>query len=349
MVITQEKLQNNILVLGYVGNNIHFMPIYDTLLINSYWSAIYEMPKVAEWAAIDLRHPIRSYIQFVKNLSFINKIVRKHSVNRLYFGDLNNLSCKYGSFYFNKKGIEICFYEEGTSHYRFIKHKLFSGPDWIARIIAILYDLFLFLPVGKFRFGHWNFVEDLPIVKIPYTVRYSLVPQYSESYDYQLINAGVLSEKTLELINRECAKLSGSQVLFLEQPIYELAAESEGIFLSLIEQCFLQMRNQTIVIKYHPREKKTIRNQIEDILNKHDIDFCIIGNDINIPAEIYLSHCHFSKMITFFSSTTMYNGYLYEKIKIDFLLTEFADACKKNNIELGPELIGMLEYYTKQN
>ena len=52
-----------------------------------------------------------------------------------------------------------------------------------------------------------------------------------------------------------------------------------------------------IIIKYHPRETKEVRNKIEGVFKDAGIDFKVISKDINLPVELYLQAVKFKEVI----------------------------------------------------
>lgn len=83
---------------------------------------IYHFDDLENWALITLHSPFKSIFRIKDNYKFLVKIIKKHSVKSIYLGDINNFSCKFSSFIFSRKKIEIVFYEEGSSHYCYQKH-----------------------------------------------------------------------------------------------------------------------------------------------------------------------------------------------------------------------------------
>ena len=55
-IINQEKLTDNVMLCGYVGENKHFLDTYRLTIIPSMWMESVLMPDVAGSAAIEKRH-----------------------------------------------------------------------------------------------------------------------------------------------------------------------------------------------------------------------------------------------------------------------------------------------------
>ena len=87
--------------------------------------------------------------------------------------------------------------------------------------------------------------------------------------------------------------------------------------------------NNTIVhIKFHPREKEHIRKRLLTDLARSNINYIILGNEVNIPVEYYLQYIHYEKVVMFLSSTSFYNGYLFPKVKFVSILKDYYNNCK---------------------
>ena len=87
--------------------------------------------------------------------------------------------------------------------------------------------------------------------------------------------------------------------------------------------------NNTIIhIKFHPREKEHIRKRLLTDLARSNINYIILGNEVNIPVEYYLQYIHYEKVVMFLSSTSFYNGYLFPKVKFVSILKDYYNNCK---------------------
>ena len=116
-IIRQESLQDNVMLYGYVDDNIHFLDIYDLTTIDELWNKKVAFPQVARWAIISRHHLWRDCKRTLRNFRLLGKIIKKHDVDTLYIGDMWNNSCQLSAMAFHRKGLKICFYEEGNGHY----------------------------------------------------------------------------------------------------------------------------------------------------------------------------------------------------------------------------------------
>ena len=55
LIASQEGLKESVLIEGYVGNNKHFLEIYDMLKVASLWGKTYIMPELPQWDGLVIR------------------------------------------------------------------------------------------------------------------------------------------------------------------------------------------------------------------------------------------------------------------------------------------------------
>jgi hypothetical protein len=133
-----------------------------------------------------------------------------------------------------------------------------------------------------------------------------------------------------KLLNSELIQTNKNRILLLTTPFYINGIDDNAVpyiktiidFVKSID-CIT-----TLYIKFHPREKKEVCNEILDKLDLEEIEYVQLGNTYNIPVEYYLQFIHFDKIIMFFCSTYFYNGYLFPKTQFVSLLKDFYENCK---------------------
>lgn len=332
-IINMEKLSDNIMLYGYVGDNPQFLKIYDLTCINEYWARKIQMVNVAQWASLSKRFFPRDLIRIYINYRVISRIISCFNVHRLFLGDMNNLSCKFSDLVFKKHNLEIVFFEEGTNHYAFRErfNQTKKSKSYIKLFCKFL-DAFYFRPLYHIDFAKNIFIEDLRFEELYIDMRYSIVPYYKESFDKQIVVSNLLSKRLQKYLNEEFQHfVLDKGILFMTNPAYELfVSMDDTIYLQVIRKYLSSIPNDTIVyVKLHPRETGQYRkNVLRAIGSSHK--YYLLGEEFNIPVEYYLQTFSFVELVTFFSSTCMYNGYLYPKLKITSLLQYFLRQCKEN-------------------
>ena len=328
-----EELSDNIMLYGYVGDNSHFLKIYDLTCIDEYWSRKIQMVNVAQWASLSKRFFFRDLIRIYINYRIISRTISYFNVHRLFLGDMNNLSCKFSDLVFKKQNFEIAFFEEGTNHYAFRdrcnptkKSKCFG--EFFCKILDALY----FRPLYHVNFAKYIFIKDLRFEELHIDTRYSIVPFYKEPFDKQIIVSNIISKRLHKCLNEELPHFVHNKcILLMTTPAYELfVSMDDTIYLHVIKAYLSTIANDTMVyVKLHPRETGQYKkNVLRTIGSSHE--YCLLGDKFNIPVEYYLQTFRFAELVTFFSSTCIYNGYLYPKLKITSLLQYFIRLCKEN-------------------
>ena len=78
-----------------------------------------------------------------------------------------------------------------------------------------------------------------------------------------------------------------------------------------------------VLIKFHPRETLTDKEDIIAIFKDHNIKYRIICEQINIPIEYFLQVIRFRMILTYLCSSVIYNGYLYPQVQVKSLLPQY--------------------------
>lgn len=347
-IICQEHLQNNILLKGYVDKNPHFLEVYDCLKVEELWAHVFLRTNLNGWFAVDLHKPLRSMRSIKRDYATISKIIKDYQVEVIYYGDINNRSARLSSRVFSKEGIRIRFYEEGTSHYYL--HNVggaLSHRPFVARLYQLFFDLFLYIPLCGQRLGYHVFVKASSIDELDIDVRFSIVPKYHNSYDKQLRCTGVMGAKAVDYIRNECDSLIvNDKILFLDQPIYEIVQGSQDIYIQTIRDYFSTLpKGIAVVIKYHPRETAEIMQMIESVFQELSLNYIVISKDINLPVEFYLQQIEFKNVVNFYTSSALYNGYLFKEVPFKYLIIDFYEKCLEQIPTFAHNLDGIVKLY----
>lgn len=349
MIIEQEKLKDNVMLCGYVDDNRHFLQLYDLIRIDEMWKAMELMEDVARWAVFSRKKPFSGGLHAYKRYCYICGIIKKYRIDTLYLGDMWNASCQLSAMNYHCKGLKICFFEEGNGHY-ILPYGYGMRGSCTNKVYALLMDAFYYLPLYGVRMGYISYWKGITLKDIPMDARYSVVPFYHEKFDIQLTAKPLLSEKLVRLITNEVRHV-GQKVntLLMTSPIYEWMGDhykkdEDAYVKTIIEYMKSIGKGICIHIKFHPREKEYIRKRLLMELAKSNIDYIILGSELNIPVEYYLQYIHYEKIIVFLSSSSFYNGYLFPKVKFVSILENYYNNCKA----VGSQSIHLLEPLLKE-
>lgn len=349
-IITQEHLQNNILLKGYVGNNSSFLEVFDYLKVEELWAHEYLLTNLGGWFSVDLRRPLISMKSIKRDYDTILKIIKVHQVKVIYYGDIDNTSARLSSRIFSEQGVKIRFYEEGASHYDLLDvGGVLSHRPLIARFYQLFFDLFLYIPLFGQRLGYTAFVKASSIDELDIDARFSIIPKYHKCFDRQLRCTGVMGAKAVEYIKEECERLIlNDKILFLDQPIYEIVQGSQSLYIQTIREYFSTLpQGIAVVVMYHPRETPEIKQMIESVFQDLSLDYIVISKDINLPAEFYLQQIEFKNVVNFYTSSALYNGYLFKEVPFKYLIMEFYEKCLEQIPKYAHNLDGIVKLYKK--
>ena len=349
MIIEQEKLTDNVMLCGYVDDNKHFLQLYDLIRLDEIWRDIEPMEDVARWAMFSRKKPFSGGIHAYRRFCYIYGIIKKYQIDTLFLGDMWNSSCQLAAMSYHRKGLRICFFEEGNGHY-ILPHGYGMSGSCTDKVYALLMDTFYYLPLYGVRMEYVLYWKGITFKDIPMDARYSVVPFYHEKFDIQLTVKPLLSEKLVRLIANEVRHV-GQKVntLLMTSPIYEWMGDhykkdEDAYVKTIIEYMKSIGKGICIHIKFHPREKEYIRKRLLMELTKSNIDYIILGSELNIPVEYYLQYIHYEKIIVFLSSSSFYNGYLFPKVKFVSILENYYNNCKA----AGSQSIHLLEPLLKE-
>lgn len=328
-IINMKNLSDNIMLYGYIGDNSHFLEIYDLTIIDQLWSDKVLLPDLAQWASISRRHIFYDLVKTYRNFNYIKRLVNQYGIGCIYLGDINNYSNKFADIVFAKRNIEISFFEEGSSHYAFQDHFLNKKrylPDYL---LCSILDFLYFKPLFKTTYAKFCFIKDIRFDQLHISKRYSIRPYYHESYDEIITVSPFISEKLHVYIKNETeGMVCDNAVLFMTSPAYEsLEYNDKDTYLKVIGDYFSSINTETIVyVKFHPREVGEVREKVLSIIEKNH-QIIILGEKVNIPIEYYLQTMKFTEVVTFFSSTAFYNGFLFPQVRFVSLMQYYISQC----------------------
>jgi len=332
-IIRQEQLKDNVMLYGYVDDNVHFLQLYELTVIDSLWSAKVAMPKVARWAIISRKHLLRDCQQVWQNYCIIKKIICDYNITTLFLGDMKNMSCQLAAMSFHKKGLKICFFEEGSGHYVMDYGYGISG-GLKDKIYSVLIDLFYYRPLYGVYFGHIRYWKGFTLSDLTMDVRYSLVPFYHDPFDRLITYQPMFSNSLKTFLEKETSGLdTNGCTLLLTSPFYINGIDDDPIpyVKTIIENARKLCKKGGIHIKFHPRETQEVRRMIQEQLDEEGIRYLILGTKMNIPVEYYLQYIHYDQIVMFLCSTAYYNGYLFPKTQFVSLLRDYLENCKAVN------------------
>lgn len=342
-IIRQENLHENIMLYGYVDDNVHFLKLYDLTVIDEFWDAKVAMSQVARWAIISRRHIIRDCFRVYRNYRFISQIIRHYNIDTIFLGDMKNISCQLAAMSFHRKRLRICFFEEGNGHY-VMNPDYGKGGNFIDKIYAVFIDMFYYRPFYGVPFGYVSYWKGFTLSDLPIDVRYSFVPFYHEPFDKLVTYQPLFSKKLTEFLNEDVKQLNTNHcTLLLSSPCYVGNDNYLQPYVKTIINYAKSLRDTKLHIKFHPRDTQDIREMIMKQLDDNGINYQLIGISQNIPVEYYLQYIHYEKIVFFFCSTFYYNGYLFPKTEFVSILRDYYNNCK----EAGSVNTKEIEYQLK--
>lgn len=344
MIIEQEKLNDNVMLCGYVDNNIHFLDICDLTIIEKLWSKRIAFPQVARWAVISRRHLWRDCKRTFRNFRFLESIIKKHNVHSLYIGDMWNNSCQLAAMAFHRKGLKICFFEEGNGHY-ILPYNYGKSGSYVDKVYAAIIDMLFYWPFIGVSYGYVHFWKGFTFSDLSMDVRYSVVPFYHEPFDKLLTVKPAITDKIEAYIRHEVSGLEiSASILLMTSPLYEWQGkkydkDETAYVRTIVEYAKSSTMRSSIHIKFHPRERDYVRKKILEELAAANINYVILGKKINIPVEYYLQFMQYDTIVSFSSSTSFYNGYLFPKVKFESILEAYYNNC----MAVGSESLKYIE------
>lgn len=346
-IIHQEKLNDNIMLYGYLKAN--FEDIYKLIVIDEMWTSCKYIENINDWASLYRKNAILDLRTLYRHYRSLKDFIRVNHVNRVFLSDWNNRSYQFTAFALKNIGCTISWLEDGSSHYMIVDTPFyFKGLR--ARCYGLLSDFLFFRPIFHFSWGPYAYYKSLDRKRIPMDARYSLRPFYHESFDKLIHFTPLISDKLTKYINEEIRGIDASKsVLVLTSPIYEvLGTKTSDIYLDTMRAFFRSVdKGSNIFIKFHPRESDQDKKSIIAMVEAQKLNYTILGRKINIPVECYLQYLRFDKIVSFFNSTLYYNGYLYPKTESIVLLDLLKEKCKEHHWYNTDLLDKIIDQYKK--
>ena len=348
-IIRQENQHDNVMLCGYVDNNIHFLDIYDLTIIDELWSKRVAFPQVARWGIISRRHLWRDCKKTLRNFRLLEKVIKKYDVDCLYIGDMWNNSCQLAAMAFHRKGLKICFFEEGNGHY--IQPSCYGrSGNFVDKVYAAIIDILFYRPFIGVPYGYVHYWKGFTFSDLQMDTRYSVVPFYHESFDKVITVKPAISEKLETYMRHEVSSLRISAgILLMTSPLYgwrgKRCDKDEIAYVrTIVEYLKSSAKGSPIHIKFHPREGEYVRKRILQELAVVNIDYLLLDEKVNIPVEYYLQCMQYDKIVYFFSSTSFYNGYLFPNVKFESILEVYYNNLKA----VGSESLRFIEHLLAQ-
>lgn len=347
-LIHQEKSVDNIMLYGFVGSNSQNLEAYNLMTIPEFWKERILMENVAEWAVHEKRHPIKSSKKILDRYNCIINILRNNNIDTVFLSDINNFSQKFLARILHDKGVRIVFFEEGTSNYNFNNNPR-NRLRWKNLFIAFIFDYTFFLPKFGFRFAHWRFVEDQPLDMVPIDEWYNIIPNpLAKDKSKRLRIEKLFSNRLKSFIEEQLFDIGDSikNTLYVSSPYYDVYYEKNdkyGITLRVLRNYIIKEHITSLFVKYHPRDHKDFKIKFEQMLEVLNVRYFIISSEVNIPMEYYLQYLAFKKIVCIYSSVGIYNGYIYDKTEVDYLLKDFYEECCKRKVANLESLLKTIE------
>ena len=347
-IINQEGLKNNVMVYDYASFNAYYQVSYDLITIPEMWGKRVLNPVRLGWNMTkEKKHLIRSIKNIRKKVKELVKFVEDENTESIFLGDIKNSGyCLLAHIFFDK-GIKVCFFEEGFSHYIWdVKQQ--SLP---VRIKSIIIDAFIYYPLFRGFYENKVQFEDHNLNVIPQTVRYSLIPYYHEPFD-KLIHTTLLLSPTLKIFledeRKEIMKVGDIKnlVLFVNEDIKHFCSDiNSKMEERLLKECvFKAVQKETLfLIKFHPAESKERREKVKKYFENNKISYFVVSGDKNIPVEYYLQMYKFNTIFAYAMAVSFYNGYLFHYTPIVRLLDGLYQICKEIGIEGLVKLEGLIK------
>lgn len=331
-IIKQEKLQDNIMLKNYVPGNKHFLDIYDLMIIPELWAEQIQEPCFLGWALVKFEYlPSPRALYTTKKrmkqfLSDFDQIIEKRKIKSIYLGEISNTGLQLITYYYSKKGLEICFFEEGSSHYKYRSVPEMSNfmERLYYKFLEVIMDTLLYKPLLGISYAN-HYYYNHKYEELPFTERYSIIPCYHTDRDKTISVKMLLSDQLHNYILNEIKGIDFENkkvYLFISSLVYEITTDDDFIVEeAVIEDMAKQIEpDSVLLIKFHPREKKEHEERMLSIFKKFNFEYRILGRTYNIPVEFYLQYFSFSKIYAFANSSIFYNGYIFpttEMVRLD--------------------------------
>ena len=345
-IIRQERLEDNVMLKGFVSGNEHFLNVYEKMKIDELWQKEILFDNIAKWNGDRVRSI--SDIKFTySNYKKIKQILKENNIKTIYLGEVLNQACRFTAVVFHHQGHKIAFFEEGTSHY-VDRPYIDDNSLWHKTKMGILDSLY-FLPFYHVRFAAWNSNPNCSYEQLPMDYRYSMIPYHHKPFDRILHVKPMFSEKLKEYVLSNIKPEEGEhRVMLMTDPLRELMPkEYLYLYFDTIRECIEGINdNQFLYIKFHPREIQSSRDKILEIARESGKKYKVLSDEVNICVEYYLQMFHFEKIFFFNAATYFYNGYAFPKMDFVKLMPVVYKKCQKagvKNLSYMENMLKMIE------
>jgi hypothetical protein len=325
-IVNQEKLADNILIEGYVGNNSHFYDIYDMMAMENYWKKRIHFPDIVSWDGLrttSIKDAKKAYANYKK----IKNILINNNIDTIYISEFQNQAMRFTDVLFSHQGYKVIFFEEGSAHY--VNRPYVPDNSFRHKLKIFLRDALYYLPIYHVRFAKWRYNVNMPYDELPIYKRYNILPFHHEPYDVELKVSEIASDRIKKYMESEIIENESNRALLMTDPMAELIHEENMyIYFDTIKGFINEIPKETTVhIKYHPRDPQESRKKTEEVINNIGINYKILSKDINVPVEYYLQKYRFDKVFIFNASTYFYNGYVYPHCDFIKMLPSIYNKC----------------------
>lgn len=347
-IVSQEKLRDSVIVVGYVGNNIHFLDIYEFMNVENLWKKKYVMTDLPHWDGLTTR-TLNDAKKAYSNYKKLKSIAKDNNIDTIFISDHQNQSSRFAAIVFSHLGYRIAFYEEGLAHY--VDRGFVEDKSFRFKIKILLRDIFYYLPIYHVNFAKWRYQVNRPLDdKFPMDCRYSIIPIFKGEKEFTVTSVPVISDNVRDYINRMTENSDEeSKVLILTDPLEEIYSEVEGfgdLYLESIRESIDDCTDDvTVYVKFHPRDKQITCEGIKKLLKSMRKKYIILSENINIPVELFLQTMSFDKILFYCASTFAYNGFLFPKQEFVCLLPELNEKCVRRSRKEFAVANNVLSFY----
>lgn len=349
-IIRQERLDHCVVLWGWYETK--FKNVFQMMKIDSLWSAEYILENLGGWAGSSISS--LADIQYTRrNYKFIETILKEQNIGTIYLGEILDQSFRFTDIVFRKKGYNIVFFEEGTSHY--INRPYEKTRTLKKRFNEFLLDWFYFQPFYGVRFAKWHCTPNRPYDDLPMDVRYSIIPFHNKPFDKRLTIEPMFSKELKEYVESNIpANTDEKRVMLMTDPLRELMEQKDlYLYFDTIKECINSVDDDTtLYIKFHPREIEKSRKIILDIANASGKKYKVLSEEINICVEYYLQKYKFEKIFFFNAATYFYNGYAFPKtefVKLMPVVYKKAKEAGVGNLVYMENMLKMIEPLALKN
>ena len=342
-IIRQEKLENNVMLVGYSSL---FGKVYEMMKLEGLWEKSIYFEELAHWNGDRIRSfsdVKRAYSNYKK----IKRILKDNKVGTIYLGEILNQACRFADIVFHHQGYKIVFFEEGTSHY--VDRPYVEDKSLTHRIKVGLLDALYFIPFYGVRFAEWNSSPNRSYEKLPIDMRFSMIPYHHKPFDKMLHVEPMFSDKLKDYVMSNVREEEGEhRVMLMTDPLRELMPkEYLYLYFDTIKECIEGIKEgQFLYIKFHPREIQSSRDKILEIAKDSGVKFKVLSDEVNICVEYYLQMFHFEKIFFFNAATYFYNGYAFPKMDFVKLMPVVYKKCQEagvKNLAYMENMLKMIE------